>query len=346
MTIPELTTSAGGAARHGGRPPGRGSRLLTGSSLERIALPLTWLAVIVLFSVLRPNTFATSANVASILSSQAALMVLTLGVLGPLTVGDFDISAAPVAGLCAMMVVILTANFHMNFVLAIVITMAAALVVGLLNGVFAAVIGLDPLIVTLGTGSFISGLTAWISKNNTITGLDPTLVKIVVGTHWFGIAVEFYYGLALCAVVFYVMRYTPLGRRMLIVGQSREVAKLSGINVKAVRVGSLVSCAGMAGLAGILYAGTSGSAQPAGGAELLLPAYAAAFLGATTITPGRFNAFGAFIAVYFLATGITGLQLIGAQNYVQQIFYGLALLLAVVVSTLLRRTRSKTTALL
>jgi ribose transport system permease protein len=73
--------------------------------------------------------------------------------------------------------------------------------------------------------------------------------------------------------------------------------------------------------------------------ELLLPAYAAAFLGATTITPGRFNALGSFIAVYFLATGITGLQLLGAQNYVQQIFYGAALLAAVMVSFLIRRTR-------
>ena len=125
---------------------------------------------------------------------------------------------------------------------------------------------------------------------------------------------------------------------MLIVGQAREVARLSGINVNRVRIGSLVFCSAMAGLAGILYAGTSGAASATGGAELLLPAYAAAFLGATTITPGRFNAFGALIAVYFLATGITGLQLLGAQNYVQQIFYGVALLLAVTVSSLIRRT--------
>ena len=317
---------------------------LRGHSLEPVALPLTWLAVIILFSVLRPAVFPTSANVASILSSQAVLVVLTLGVLAPLTVGDLDVSAASVVGLSAMMLVILTANLHMNVVLAVLLTVAACSLVGVLNGVCSALLGLDTLIVTLATGSLVAGITAWISDNNTITGLPQVLVQLVVADHFLGVSLEFYYGLALCFIVFYLLRYTPLGRRMLIVGQARDVAWLSGINVRRVRLGSLVFSATLAGLAGILYAGTSGSAEPAGGAELLLPAYAAAFLGATTITPGRFNPFGSLIAVYFLVTGITGLQLLGAQDYVQQIFYGAALLIAVTVSILVKRAPRAATA--
>jgi ribose transport system permease protein len=305
---------------------------------------MTWLAVIILFSILRPQVFPTTADAASILSSQAVLVVVTLGVLGPLTVGDLDISAASVVGLSAMMLVILTANLHVNALLAIVLTIISCSFVGVLNGVCSALLGLDTLIVTLATGSLVSGITAWISDNNTITGLPQSIVQLVVTDHFLGISLEFFYGLAFCLAVFYLLRYTPLGRRMLIVGQAREVASLSGINVRRVRIGSLIFCSTMAGLAGILYAGTSGSAEPAGGAELLLPAYAAAFLGATTITPGRFNPFGSFIAVYFLVTGITGLQLLGAQNYIQQIFYGVALLLAVTVSVLIRRSpRAKVT---
>jgi ribose transport system permease protein len=126
---------------------------------------------------------------------------------------------------------------------------------------------------------------------------------------------------------------------MLIVGQAREVATLTGINVPAVRVLGLVMCSALAGVAGVLYVGTSGGAAPTGGTELLLPAYAAAFLGATTIMPGRFNAFGTIIAVYFLVTGITGLQLLGAQTFVQQLFYGGALIVAVSVSVLVRSRR-------
>ena len=340
MTVTERQAAASGPEQDRGAP----RRLVVRRrSLEPVALPITWLAVIILFSILRPQLFPTAANAASILSSQAVLVTLTLGILAPLTVGDLDISAAAVVGLSAMMLVILTANLHINVLLAVVLTIACASLVGLLNGVCSALLGLDTLIVTLATGSLVAGITAWISNNNTITGLPQVLVQVVVGDHFLGVSLEFFYGLALCLVVFYLLRYTPLGRRMLIVGQARDVAWLSGINVRRVRMGSLVFSATFAGLAGVLYAGTSGSAEPAGGAELLLPAYAAAFLGATTITPGRFNPFGSLIAVYFLVTGITGLQLLGAQNYVQQIFYGAALLIAVTVSILVKRSpRAKT----
>ena len=336
MAVTERPDATRGPNPEGSRPRRRG---ISGASLEPIALPLTWVAVIILFSVLRPQVFPTTADVSSILSSQAVLVVVTMGVLAPLTVGDFDISAASVVGLSAMLVVIFTANLHMNVILALVLTMACCVLVGLINGLCSAGLGLDTLIVTLAMSSLVAGVTAWISNNGTITGLSPVIVRLVVGDHFLGVSLEFYYGLAVCLIVFYLLRYTPLGRRMLIIGQARDVALLSGINVRRVRIGSLVFCSTMAGLAGILYAGTSGSAEPQGGMELLLPAYAAAFLGATTITPGRFNALGSFIAVYFLATGITGLQLLGAQNYVQQIFYGAALLAAVMVSFLIRRTR-------
>jgi ribose transport system permease protein len=341
MTVAERQAAASEPGQERSAP--RRRLVIRGRSLEPVALPITWLAIIILFSVLRPGVFPTAANAASILSSQAVLVVLTLGVLAPLTVGDLDVSAAAVVGLSAMMLVILTVNLHMNVVLAVVLAIAGSSLVGLLNGVCSALLGLDTLIVTLATGSLVAGITAWISNNNTITGLPQVLVQLVVADHFLGVSLEFYYGLALCLVVFYLLRYTPLGRRMLIVGQARDVAWLSGINVRRVRLGSLVFSATLAGVAGVLYAGTSGSAASAGGAELLLPAYAAAFLGATTITPGRFNPFGSFIAVYFLVTGITGLQLLGAQNYVQQIFYGAALLIAVTVSILVKRSpRAKT----
>ena len=90
-----------------------------------------------------------------------------------------------------------------------------------------------------------------------------------------------------------------------------------------------------AGIAGVVSTGTSGAADPNSAASLLLPAFAAAFLGATAITPGRFNPWGTFIAAYFLQTGISGLQLRGAEGYVQQLFYGGALIIALIASRLI-----------
>jgi ribose transport system permease protein len=126
--------------------------------------------------------------------------------------------------------------------------------------------------------------------------------------------------------------------RNLFVGQSREVAVLSGINADRIRFGAFTLAGVIASLAGILYVGTTGSAGPTSVETFLLPAYAAVFLGATTIQPGRFNALGTGVAVLFLATGTAGLQLLGAQDYAQQLFYGGALVAAVAISRYLRRS--------
>jgi ribose transport system permease protein len=149
-----------------------------------------------------------------------------------------------------------------------------------------------------------------------------------------GIPLSFFYGVVLCATVWLVFEHAPLGRRLLFAGRGREVARLSGVRVGRVRFGALVASAAIAGLAGVLYAGTTGSADPSSGASFLLPAFAAAFLGATTIAPGRFNPWGALVAVYFLVTGVTGLQLLGVESFVQQLFYGGALILAVALPRL------------
>jgi ribose transport system permease protein len=135
----------------------------------------------------------------------------------------------------------------------------------------------------------------------------------------------------------YVFEFMPVGRRLLFVGRGRGVARLSGIRVARLRWGSLAASGVISAFAGILYCGTLGSADPTSSLSFLLPAFAAAFLGATTVMPGRFNPIGSIAAVYFLVTGITGLQLLGVQTFVQQLFYGGALVLAVALSQFARR---------
>jgi ribose transport system permease protein len=198
-------------------------------------------------------------------------------------------------------------------------------------------LGIDPFIVTLGSGTVANGLTLWISQSNTISGLSQGLVNDVVGRHLLGVPIEFYYGLALCVVLWLVFEFTRAGRLLLIVGQGRAVARLSGIRVSRVRVLALTASAFVAAWAGVLYAGTSGAADPTSGTQLMLPAFAGAFLGATAIKPGRFNAWGSLVAVYFLVTGVSGLQMLGVADYVQDLFYGGALVIAVGLSQLSRR---------
>jgi ribose transport system permease protein len=170
----------------------------------------------------------------------------------------------------------------------------------------------------------------------TIVGVSTSLSEWTYIRVIAGVPIQFYSCLLLMLVIWYVATYTPLGVRALFVGQSRDVVALSGITSDRIRWGAFVLAGVIAALGGILHVGTTGSAGPSSVGAFLLPAYAAIFLGATSIQPGRFNALGTGMAVHFLATGVAG-QLLGAQDYAQQLFYGGALVAAVTLSRYLRR---------
>ncbi|MGH7057371.1 MAG: ABC transporter permease [Acetobacteraceae bacterium] len=308
---------------------------------HRYALLLAWAILIVIFGAVEPTTFLQLRNFTSLFSSQAVLVVLTCSLVVTLTVSEYDLSAAAVLTLSAMLVGVLNVEVGLGIGWTILLALAAGTLVGCLNGFLVVGIGVDSIIATLGTGTFISGLTLWVSHSNLISGISERLVTWVIVPRFFGISFGFVYALVITAMLWYFLTYTPLGRKLLFVGRGRRVARLSGLAVGRLRFGALIAGAFLAGVAGVLYAGTSGSADPNSGDSFLLPAFAAAFLGSTTIVPGRFNAWGAFAAVYFLVTGINGLSLLGIQVFIQDLFYGGALIIAVALSILVRRTETR-----
>jgi ribose transport system permease protein len=317
-----------------GRATAAGSSAL--DLAERYGLTAALLVMLVAFSLLRPETFFTWSNVSTILGSQAVLVVVTLGLIIPLTANDFDVSIAYVLTLSSMLVAVLNGQEGWPVWAAALTAVAMGLAVGAINAFFITVFRIHSLIVTLGTGTFLHGVTLWISGSMTISGISDSLMNLVIVHRFLGIPLEFFYALFLCCVVWYVFDYTALGRRLLFVGRGREVARLSGIDTDRVRRFCLITASLLGALAGILYAGTQGAADPVSGASYLLPAFAAAFLGSTSIRPGRFNPWGAMLAVYFLVVGITGLEFLGVSSFVQDMFYGGALVLAVTLSQLVR----------
>lgn len=325
-----------------GRAVGRRSGAMR-ASVERVGLLMALAAVVIFFSILKPSEFLTASNFAAILGSQAVLVVLTCALLIPLTVGDYDLSIASTLLLSQMLIGILNTRHGVPIGLLIPICLLTGAAIGFVNGGFIILFGIDSLIVTLGVGTFVSGIVLLISNSETFSGISESLTNLVVVDRLFGIPLEFYYGLLVVIIMWYVFEYTTLGRRLLFVGRGRNVARLSGLRVNRIRWGSFVASGVIAAGAGILYAGTTGAADPTSGANYLLPAFAAAFLGTTAFFPGRFNPWGSFVAVYFLVTGVTGLALFGLQSWVQDMFYGGALVLAVTLSQIARRREALVT---
>jgi ribose transport system permease protein len=310
-----------------------------GELAERWGLLVAWGLLILILGIFRPDQMFAWNSHASMLGSNAMIVVLTLGLIIPLTTGDFDLSVASTMALSSMLIAVLNVQMGWSIGGAIVAALAVGAVVGAINAFFILWFGIHSLIVTLGVGYFVNGVILWISKSGTIAGVSMDLVNVVILTRFLGIPLSFWFAAALTAVIWYVFQYTALGRRLLFVGRGREVSRLSGVNVTRVRAGALIASGMIAALAGVLYTGMRGAADPSSALAFLLPAFAAAFLGSTTLYPGRFNAPGAFVAVYFLSTGIMGLNFLGVPSFVQNLFYGGGLVVAVSISQLIRKRR-------
>jgi ribose transport system permease protein len=303
--------------------------------LGRYGLIVALFALVAVFTALRPTTFFTLTNLAINLNTKAVLVILVLAVLPALSAGLYDMSIAGAMGLSYVLMGYLNVIHQWPILGAIAAALLSGLIVGLINSVLIVRVGINSLIATLGMGTLLSGVALGIN-GSTLSGLNEGFVGFFRFS-FEGIQMVFVIALLLTTALWYVFGHTPIGRYLFIVGAGPEVARLSGLRVKSIQTGALLTASIGAAFAGIALAGTQNSVDPNSAGKLLLPAFSAAFLGSTAIVPGRFNAWGAFAAVYFLATGITGLQFLGLSGWIENVFYGGSLVLAVLLSFVARR---------
>jgi ribose transport system permease protein len=297
------------------------------------------LVLIVGFSVALPDLFPTRRNFETIFGDQAIPGILALAVLLPLMAGEFDLSVGAVLGFSAILLAWLTIRGVPTGV-AIPITLLVAGLVGIFNAFCVVVLGLNAFIATLGTATILSGLGLGLTEGATLFDGIPEAVLSIARTEVAGVPAIAAYFLVIAVVMWYLIEHTPLGRYIRATGLAREAARLSGVRTSAYLGGSFIAAALISGLAGTLYLGRVGAAAPTIGPEFLLPAYAAAFLGATTIRPGFFNVWGTVTGVFVLAVGTTGLALLGAPFWIGPTFNGAALIAAVTVAVVVGRKRS------
>jgi ribose transport system permease protein len=150
--------------------------------------------------------------------------------------------------------------------------------------------------------------------------------------------------IAIAFVVWFVLTQLPFGRRLEAIGSNESAARLVGISTtKSIWISFVISGL-LAGTAGALQTSRGGAGDPSVGTAFLFPALTAVFLGATMIKPGKYNVWGTVIGVFFVATSVSGLTLLGADVWVQPVFNGVSLLVAVALSTLIARGRESAAA--
>ena len=313
-------------------PPRARSRAKSVKSVAHVfATPILLLVFLALFSILAPSTFATWENLSTIISSQAVIGCLALAAIVPLAIGEFDLSFGYAVGFVGLAGAAL-GNDGLSPVLVIALMLAIGAAVGIINGVLVVYLNISSFIATLGVGFVLSGLSDGISGGESLFAGIPHIVISIGQSKILSVVLAAWITGALALCLYYFLQHTPPGRYLFAIGGSKRVARLAGVNTNRYRLLAFVIAGLITAVAGILALGENGSASPSFGPDLLLPAYAAVFLGVTSFRPGRYNVAGTVCALLVLGVGVSGVELLGAPLWIQPVFTGCALLLAVVVA--------------
>jgi len=311
--------------------------------IESGGLLLLLIALLLFFGLMPASrdTFFSAANISNLLGNQSVTGIIAIAMVIPLVSGYFDLSVAAVAGIANVTVAAALSGLGTPIPVAILLGMAVALLCGVINAVLVATLKLNGFVVTLGTYTLIGGVILFFTGGQTIYQGIPLELGAWGIAKIFGIPAPFFLLIGVALIAWYILMQTPFGRRLESIGTNEKGARLVGVRVdRSIFISFLLSAA-FAGVAGVLLTSRSGGADPNAAPAYLFPALTAVFLGATAIRPGKYNVWGTIIGVFLIAVAINGLALSGADTWITPVFNGLALVLAVAVSTLLGRRQKK-----
>ena len=306
-------------------------------------LVLLTVILFVIFAIARPDTFATLLNFRLLAASKSVLLILALAVTIPMVAGKIDLSIGYGVGLWQVMAL----SFQLmglDYRISILLCLVGGAVIGLMNALLVELAQVDAFIATLATGQVIYAITFWHTGGRQIT--DSGGVRAVAFdnlSRWSlgPVPGTFIFAVVLGILLWVVLDHLPVGRYLYAVGANPRAAELTGIPRRRYVVGAMVASGVLVAVAGVLISSrSSGVAQSNIGPEYLLPALTAAFLGSTTIRPGRTNSIGTIIGVAIATIGISGLQqLLPGRFYLEPLFNGLTLVAAITIASVTSRRR-------
>ena len=293
--------------------------------------------LLVVFSALKPDTFPTYFNFRSIVNNKSVQAMLALAVFVPMTANHFDLSVGFMLGIAQVLVIGLQGDgLPWPAAAGLVLLLGAG--VGLANGLLVTFVGIDSFIATLGMGTLIYGFNEWYTGGQQVVATLPGSFLAISGAVA-GIPLPALYVALIGGLLFVFFEYLPAGRYLYVLGASPRTAELNGISARRYVTAAFVAAGVLAALAGIVLQSQLEVGQSSVGPEYLLPAFTAALLGATSVKPGRVNVLGTLLAVAVLSVTVAGLNQLGAPFFVEPIFNGAMLILAVGLAVTAARQR-------
>ncbi|MGV8987971.1 MAG: ABC transporter permease [Cypionkella sp.] len=288
------------------------------------------------------DSFATSKNLYNITRNVTFVAIIALGMTLVIITGGIDLSVGSVLCLCSMVLaVVMHAGYSIE--VGIAASVVTALVVGAINGVLIAYIGLPPFVVTLGMLSIARSLAMVASGNTVVFEFGPdhdTLLALGGGAWFFGIANPVMYTIVLGLLTGFVLRWTQFGRHVFAIGGNEHAATLTGVPVKMIKVAVYMISSLSAGIAGIVQTGWLGAVTTNIGAGMELQVIAAAVIGGANLQGGGGTALGAIIGAMLIEVIRNSLGLLGINAFWQGTFIGGAILFAVMFDRLANYRRN------
>ena len=297
-----------------------------------------FVALVVIFALLRPTIFLSLNNLRNITEQVAILAVVAAGMTVVMVAGDFDLSVGTLASLCGVVVADLLIGGN-GLTVSLMLTLGVGALAGLVNGLLVAYAGLSAFVATLATMTAYRGLSLWYTGGATLfSDIDERFRPIGQGAT-VGIPNAVLIMGAVLLIVWFMLEQTTLGRRLYAIGGNPEASFLAGIQVRRLRLVAFVVSGLGAAVAGIVLTSRLFSAHPTAGEPFMLTSIAAVFLGMTMFREGEAHIPGTFFGVLLLGVLSNGLNLLQVNSYLQNVLTGVIIVLAVLVSGLTRRGR-------
>jgi ribose transport system permease protein len=300
--------------------------------LARFWLPAIGVLLVLLFTLILPDTFPTEVTVRGIINAGAIIALLSMAQMVVVIVGEFDLSVGYMVGLLHILTIGFITRTDIAWLAVILIVVLIGTSVGLVNGLLVYFLKVDSFIATLGTGTIAYAASNWYTEGQQVFGDLPTAFTGLYDSTPLGVPASALYVLGTALILWFVLTYTPTGRKLYALGSNRRAAELTGISSRRFVIGAFMASGFIVGCVGVLMASQLRLGSVTNGPDLLLPIFVGAILGSTTIRPGRPNAWGTVVAVYVLAIGIAGFQQLGAQFYITPLFNGVTLIVGVSIA--------------
>ncbi|MEF2070115.1 ABC transporter permease [Consotaella aegiceratis] len=305
------------------------------SSIGRFGTLAAFILLCAGFSLAAPTAFASTANVANLVQQMATLAIVATAATLVMTINEFDLSVGYSASLAAVICFILFGAGQ-----PVAIAVAAALLVGVAagvgNGVLVARFGVPSFIATLALGTVLSGLAFGLSGGQSLFQSVPAGFKALARGSILGIPVLALWIVAVLGVTAFVLSQSEFGRRIRAIGGNVRAARLAGLPVTRDIIVTFAAAGGLSALAGLLLAARLGSVQHTMGEPLLLPGYAAVFIGTTASSTGSPSVGGTLLGVAITGVLVNGMTIVGVEPFVQRILTGVLIIIAVLMRRLVR----------